>query len=252
MGGNPIGHIVPGTALLCLALYLLFVQVSLHRGKYSKSRLILLGGLGYTALACVGMGVEIYGGAQYGRPFQAKEHITMYALFAFAGGIHVSEAVGRLPDETWRASLGLAMLGVGLLFFVHSQMQLMEEHNPVESFVHWLLAMNYFATASCFFLSWGLEQWRSGFLLTAVAGVLHQTFWFYFLADVLYSGEYGDMGMHLPMGDATAYFVWDFILALGIVTIFECRFRTTTLPSAGARSIHYSKVVDERGGLDMA
>ena len=231
MGGNPIGHVIPGVGLLLVALNITVAQILQHRGKISKTQATAFGGFIYLVISSVGMGAEIVDGASRGVPFSGKEHMTMYAVFSFAGFIHVAEALRRLPEETWRASLGLAMSGVGLMFYVHSQMQMMEEHHPTEGFVHWLLSVSCFAAAASFFLSWAIQSLRVGFIFVASACTLHQSFWFFFLAYALYSGDYGTMGENLSMGNASAFYVWMFLVAMGIVAVLECSFRVTTTPS---------------------
>ena len=252
MGGNPPGHIIPGSALLSLALYVLFSKVY-HVSPSQKQVKLKRGGWLQVILSFVGIVVEVIGGWQYGRPFQAKEHLSMYFLYLCSGLLFLGESAGALPDETWRTGLGLASIGVGLLFYVHSQMQMMEEHNPLESFVHWLLAIACLCSGMGFLLSWAATTLRLGMIYFALALLMLEGFWFYFLAYALYSGDYGKMGENLDMGDATAIFVWLALCGGAIVSVFECKHqlgsRHALISNGGKTVLDETQDVEEQNHL---
>jgi len=230
MGGSPQGHVLPGSALLILALHVLFAQVLVRNGRLKRETFLRVGAILQIVLGGVGIVVEFLNGVILGSPFQAMEHLTMYGLFLTAGFVFLGEARGGLPKDTWRAALSAANLGVGLLFYVHSQMQMMEEHHPLESFVHWLLALACLASSAGFLTSWAAPSVSAGSLYIAIIFLIQQAMWFYFLAFALYSGYWGDMGMHLDMGDATAYFCLFGSMSAVFVAIVEYRSQLSSLP----------------------
>jgi hypothetical protein len=229
MGGNIPGHIIPGTGFLIQAFYIILMYIAWTKyGKLTYLKFLQLGGFIQILAGIIGTIAEVYNGSLYNRPFQSKDHITMYLGFSFSGLIILAESKQIFPENIWKSSLALAQFSEGLLFYIHSQMQMMEEHHPIESLAHWLLSVNCFCCGLMFLISWLLPK-HPGIVLIACGFVLHQALWFYFLAYSMYSGVYGDMAENLPMGDCTVFFIWLLLLSLGIVGWIERTFKITNL-----------------------
>jgi len=249
MGGSSIGHVIPGVALYGWAWFLLVMTLLVHRNVWSLSTALKLGALIQLVGSSIAVGQELIGGFSIHDPFHNKDHLTLHSSYFFSGLTFLLEARGRLPRESWRLAQSYVNFSIALLLYVHSTMQAMEEHHPIEGFTHWLLSIATFATSFAHFAGWAVQSFRLSGLYIGVAFLMLQGIWLLFQSYILYSGDFGEMGGLMEMADVTSYFIWFLLISTISCVLFEIRFGISPnyagmLPELANDGKSYNKVAD--------
>ena len=225
MGGSAIGHVIPGAALFGWGVFLLVLIKKTHQRTWTSSTGLKIGALVQLVASSIALGQELFGGFMDGKPFANKEHLTLHSLYLFSGIVFLLEATGKVPRESWKLAQTFVNMCIALLLYVHAQMQQMEEHHPMEGFTHWLLAVATFGSAFGYFLSWAAPGLKLGGAYLGIISLMVQGMWLLFQSYALYSGDYGEMGRDMDMAVVTSLFVWLYVFATIVVTVFETQSR---------------------------
>jgi len=252
MGGSSIGHVIPGVALYFWSLAQLIILRQVQQQAWTMKTGLRAGALFQLVGSSIAVGQELFGGYQMNDLFHNKDHLTLHSVYFFSGLVFLAESSGQLPRESWKLAQCFVNFCIALLLYVHSDMQRMEEHHPVEGFTHWILAVATFGSSFGYAISWGVPSLRVGGAYLGIIWLSVQGMWLLFQSFALYSGYYGDMGETLEMATATSLFIWCFIFSTAIVTFFESKVRLaagyddelrhSSLPLAKSTGITYNKV----------
>ena len=225
------GHFVPGSFFAGFGLFALSLAwVRLRRGTDSadgasfcrthvpETNVRVLTTLSASLMFCTTAGILMEGincsMSSIRRSFFCNPvHETLYSLFFLVGFMGLLEAYRLLPPDSIRAGTVLASAGQAFLWEMHAQSKTV----PVESLIHFILALISFVTAvvmlASIYLPHRLELYLGGY-----AGILLQGIWL-LSASLLLQREHmvneigvcfvlEVAGMALVMVLGTAYLRW--------------------------------------------
>jgi len=151
-------------------------------------------------VASTGFMIEGLGGLIHlGNFWHQLAHETMYGVFLLVGFAALFESSGRLPYDSWRVAMCLAFGVEGSAFYGHQL-----EQGPVEAMLHFIMFLTSYLTALSFL--WASRE-PSSLLphLFGVGGMITKGLWFYVIANILYSGEYGVDGVNFMVASTFTY-----------------------------------------------
>lgn len=200
--GETFGHVVPGVFYCVFALILLFIT----RQNRDDPKAALMGtremranfGWGCALTAGTGIVIEGVGGVLHsGEFFFQFAHEAMYAGFFAVGVMALLESRGRMPNDSWRFAMAMAFFVEGLVFYGHSL-----EQKGVEQMLHFIMVLFSWFTAFSFFMAC---IFKYSFLphVLGSGGMFVKGVWFFIIASILYSGNYGEEGEDMMI--ATGY-----------------------------------------------
>ncbi|GMI47150.1 hypothetical protein TrCOL_g9869 [Triparma columacea] len=129
--GDFRGHFVPGSFFLLFSIA--YMSVILHRTVRGslrhhipeKNERVLRAGAYFVIIATfIGFCMEMIGGILYSTgPFHQILHECLYLSYFIVAITALLESHSRLPLDTWRTALAVALLLEGILFNAHANMQ---------------------------------------------------------------------------------------------------------------------------------
>ena len=240
-GGDTFGHVVPGTFYIIMGLLLVcWTRYNLHGGDLATNggaQFLKIFGWSVMGVATTGFLIEGLGGLiTVGNFWHQLAHETMYGVFLVAGVAALLESAGRMPYDSWRVAMAVAFVVEGVVFYGHHL-----EQEPVEGGLHYIMYCLSLLTALCFL--WASRD-ASNVLahLMATAGMVAKGLWFYVVANILYSGKYGENGRDYMV--AMAYTQVGLVVCV-VMSAFGCLF-------VGRRAEYASENVVKYGAVPMA
>mmetsp|Transcript_15237 Transcript_15237/g.31415 ORF Transcript_15237/g.31415 Transcript_15237/m.31415 type:complete len:260 (+) Transcript_15237:69-848(+) len=183
--GDFRGHFVPGSFFIGFSLTYLFVIlrrvcISASLRQYipeRNERILKIGGFSVMGATIVGFFMEMIGGILYSTgPFHQLLHECLYLSYFLVALTAVIESNSRLPLDTWRFALSVALLLEGLLFNAHANMQ-----EGSEKIQHQLMSLTA-ATNGFVCLYSTLHRSSIPFYVSTFSLMLIQGLWFYVIA----------------------------------------------------------------------
>lgn len=198
------GHVYPGL------FHLLYggIVLTWARGNRSDRELIALGSskeIAFSAVyffACflLGIGIEGAGGViTYNDFFFQYSHQVSYVGYLVAGIVCVLELRGKLPRGAWKPSFAFAFFVEAWVMVGHLMMQ-----KRVEATLHAIMVVMSLSIAYCLVMTAFSKQHGAFFQLCALGGILLKGLWFFYIAEIVYSGKFGIGGEEAHTGDLMA------------------------------------------------
>ncbi|KAH9256268.1 hypothetical protein BASA81_005489 [Batrachochytrium salamandrivorans] len=197
------GHVYPGLFYVCYATIMLCgARINRHDSKtvaFGSRKEMGFSALYFLACFLAGIGIEGAGGViTFGDFFYQYSHQVSYVGYLVAAVACVLELKGRVSRGTWKVTFAFAMLVEGWVMIGHLLMQ-----DQPESTLHAVMVVMSVFISMCLFLS-VFSHHGVFFQSAALAGFLTKGMWFFYIAEVVYSGKYGDRGQHAHTGDIVA------------------------------------------------
>lgn len=218
--GNMLGHVVPGLFYLVTGLVLVFVARSNYRAYLSgPTRFKTSFGVIVFGMSGVGILIEGFGGMLFIGDFLFQlAHETMYAAFLLVGLAALLESTSRVPFESWRFVMAIALLVEGMVFYGHA----LEQSAP-EDELHLVMAL-YSILASAVFLLSAVYPNNVDLHILGSSGVVLKGVWFIVIAHILYSGVYGMNGAKMTVANVYVYAGLSILFVLSIIgSLMYCR-----------------------------
>lgn len=232
LSGAFAGHFVAGTIYSCFGLFLLglvfkrsLMEPPSAGGGYAERHIpeqnpLVLFRIGMVLMVLCALGIvgEALSGwiVKDDWLFQAG-HEALYFTFFFSGVVFYLESMGRLPPDSCRMGLAVALLSAHLEWGGHAHMK----PNAVDERLHVLLANA--SLANAFAMAWSVREGGKSFAayIASIALLLLQGMWLYTAAFNLGAGNrYSDQGgAFLTMHNVTLIFCVE-LLSVAFAVVF--------------------------------
>ena len=195
---NFMGHIIPAACFIFVAAFMLLIifmrlrALALNspegRPTYCQkhvpeNNLKLLKNLSLAVSVCAGFGIFYEGFLENGF-VEAPVHPTLYSLYFFPGLVGLLESFGKLPPDSNRVAIAVAVAGEAILWNEHAAMQ--EEAS--EGRIHSILAVIAFGQAALFVASIQYPH-KLSLVLGSYLGFIYRGSW---LALIAFHGLVND------------------------------------------------------------
>lgn len=194
------GHVYPGLLYVCYSAIMLCAARVNRRDRnsvaFGSRKEVGFSALYFLACFVVGTGIEGAGGViTFGDFFHQYAHQVSYLGYLVAAVACALELKGWVSRGTWKVAFAFAEFVEGWVMIGHLLMQ-----TQPESTLHAVMVVQSAFIALCLLLS-VFTSYGAFFHSAALAAFLAKGLWFVYIAEVMYSGRYGERGQHAHVGD---------------------------------------------------